>query len=61
MGPDKILLEYDSKRKLYDFAEGLLMGLGTFYGVRIDIFREVKTVNNKERCTFEITFSQESL
>lgn len=54
--PNKLVMIYNSKRKLYDFVEGLLDGVSEYFEVPITYTRTVTSTNGAEVCEFELTF-----
>ena len=50
---DKLIMHYQSPRKLFDFAEGLIAGTAKFYGIEININRH-PTI--EDTCSYEMTF-----
>ena len=57
--PGRMVLEYRSDRKLCHFLEGLLDGLGTYYGETIEFEHATCMHDGAECCTFELTFVRE--
>ncbi|MCB0337361.1 MAG: heme NO-binding domain-containing protein, partial [Bdellovibrionales bacterium] len=53
--PNKLTLNYRSKRKMYSFAHGLLEGMSEYFRVPIKI--EKRIVDHAQGvCSFELTF-----
>ena len=54
--PDKLILEYKSKRKLCLFAKGLIVGVADHYNHPIE-YKQIKCLHNDdESCIFELKF-----
>lgn len=51
----RIALVYDSPRRLYDLAEGLLVGLADYFGEEVSVEREV---HEDGKCTFWLSYGQ---
>lgn len=56
-GPGKLVMIYSSPRKLYDFAEGLILGAGDYFGVPIKCVQQVATLSGCEVCEFHLEFA----
>ena len=54
--PNKLIMIYHSKRKLYDFVEGLLDGVSDYFKIPISYTRRPFVENGKELCEFAVTF-----
>lgn len=54
---DCLIMIYRSPRKLFDLAEGLIMGVADFYSTNINIAREMVDTPDNDTCRFELTFS----
>jgi Haem-NO-binding len=54
--PDRLVMEYRSKRRLCAFAEGLLQGAGDLYGQTIEIAQTECMNRGDERCLIAIDF-----
>ncbi len=54
--PTTLTITYFSKRKMYDFMEGLLDGVGEFFNVPIKQTHKIYQKNGEELCDFELTF-----
>ncbi len=59
-GPDCLVMIYKSKRKLYDFFEGLIEGVSDYYRIPISISRTIVPKDDGEVCEFELTFGKGS-
>jgi len=55
--PDKLVMIYQSKRKFYDFLEGLLAGTADHFNTEISVKREIVATEPDEICEFELTFA----
>lgn len=53
---DYIYLKYYSKRNLCILVEGLIEGLATFYGRKVDYQQTTCTHNGDKYCTFKVKF-----
>lgn len=60
-GPSSMILEYQSKRKLCAFAEGLLDGVGKYFNVPIQIKQDKCMLNGEKSCLFNLTFEGKSV
>ncbi len=56
--PQKLVLIYESPRKFYEFAEGLLDGVSDYFKTPIQHSRTVSTENGQEFARFELTFGE---
>ena len=54
--PNKLVMIYKSKRKLYDFVEGQVEGVSEYFKVPIAYTRKVISENGSDACEFELTF-----
>lgn len=54
--PDKLIMIYKSKRKLYDFVEGLLDGVSEHFKMPITYTRKIISLDGSEACEFELSF-----
>ena len=54
--PSQLVMIYDSRRKLYDFVEGLLDGVSDYFKVPIQVRRTPVMQDGKEMCEFLLTF-----
>lgn len=54
--PEKLIMTYHSRRKLYPFMSGLIEGVGEYFNVSILEEQRVYQVDGKEFCDFELTF-----
>ena len=55
--PDQLILTYRSKRRLCHLAEGLIAGLGDYYGIPFTMKQIECVFTNGQQCTFELNFS----
>jgi hypothetical protein len=54
---DKLIMIYKSKRKLYNFVEGMFESVGTYFKVPINYKREIVSENcENEHCIFHLSF-----
>jgi hypothetical protein len=56
--PDKLIITYFSKRKLYSLMEGLINGVGAYFKTPIEQTHKIYTKDGKEYCDFELTFGE---
>ena len=56
--PDQLVMTYESKRKLFDFFEGLIHGLAKHFDMKIDCERTSREYNNQTLTAFHLTFSE---
>ena len=54
--PNKLIMEYTSKRKLCNFAEGLIEGVSEHYKIPIQCKQLQCTLNGNKVCEFDLTF-----
>jgi len=55
--PDKLVIQYHSKRKLYALMEGLIDGVAEHYDVTIGQNVKIHVVDGREVGDFDLTFS----
>jgi hypothetical protein len=55
--PDRLIMKYQSPRKLYDLMDGLLEGVAEFYKTPIDYVRTETEHDGQEVCEYQLTFS----
>ncbi|MBL4656147.1 MAG: heme NO-binding domain-containing protein, partial [Bacteroidia bacterium] len=55
--PDKLIIQYHSKRKLYALMEGLINGVGEHYNITIGQNVKIHEVDGREVGDFDLTFS----
>lgn len=58
LAPDKLIITYFSKRRLYSLMEGLINGVGSYFKTPIQQTHTIYTKDGKEYCDFELTFGE---
>lgn len=56
LGPDHLVMLYESPRQMYDFAEGLLEGVAAHFGRSVAIDRTLIDSPTGPSCRFELRF-----
>ena len=56
LGPDRLVMLYESPRQMYDFAEGLLEGVADHFGRTVAIDRTLINLVTGPACRFELRF-----
>jgi Haem-NO-binding len=54
--PDRLVLEYRSRRRLCAFAEGLLLGTGDFFGEALALEQPLCMKRGDDRCRISVAF-----
>ncbi len=54
--PDRLIMIYQSPRKMYDLMDGLIEGVAEYYDCPIDFKREIKQEQGEELAEYELTF-----
>ncbi|PCH68201.1 MAG: hypothetical protein COC01_04155 [Bacteroidetes bacterium] len=57
LAPDKLIIQYHSKRKLYALMEGLIDGVGEHFNTTIGQSVKIHEVDGREVGDFDLTFS----
>ena len=55
--PDRLVMQYFSDRKLCQFMEGILEGVGDYYKSTIQYQQTRCTLDGADFCEFDLTFS----
>ena len=53
---NKMIIQYESKRRLFCLAEGLLMGMADYYNQPIEILRSDDSLEKGNTATFDVEF-----
>ena len=56
-GPDELVINYQSGRRLYDFMDGLIEGVGEHFDTAIEYTREIIAENGAEYCQYHLKFA----
>ena len=56
-GPDELVINYQSGRRLYDFMDGLIEGVGDHFDTAIEYTREITAENGEEYCQYHLKFA----
>lgn len=59
VGPDQLIMIYRSKRRLYDFAEGLIEACCEHFNTSATITKEIREAPDYGECEFKICFKGE--
>ena len=60
VGENQLMITYQSRRKLYDFVEGMIEGLAIYYSTSISVERKIICLDDEEACEFLVTFEESS-
>lgn len=60
-GFNRLIMVYKSKRRLYDFFEGLIDGVSDYYRVPIKVTRKIIITGDGEVCEFELVFGERTV
>ena len=55
-GKDSLIMTYQSKRKLYDFVDGMIEGVSEYYQTPISFDRNMILLEGEEACEYHISF-----
>ena len=53
---NRLIIEYESKRKLCQFMEGLIEGVSEYFKTKIEYKQTQCTLNGSKTCKFDLTF-----
>ena len=54
--PDRLIIQYQSKRRMYDLMDGLIDGVAEYFDCPIEFKRELKQGEGGEMAEYDLTF-----